>query len=135
MWQTTVGNDMSLYSIPFRVQSCRFTVGHAEKWLAINGDVGNQSQVLDDLSATRKLGSEKLFNRHYRSFEQGKHPLGHESQPRHGRENEKRRKTELRDKTRRTSLLYGIGFFSVCAFLPPEIEAEYRVSGWTNTSA
>ena len=36
MWQTMVGNDMSLYSIRFRVPSRRFTVGYAEKWLAIN---------------------------------------------------------------------------------------------------
>src|ERR1700730_3497032 len=86
-------------------------------------------------SDMRRDRGRRLFKRHHRSFEQGKHPLGHESQPPYGRENEKRRKTELRDKTRRTSLSCGIGFFSVCAFLPPEIEAEYRVSGWTNTSA
>jgi hypothetical protein len=41
MRQTIVGNDMSLYSIRFRVPSCRFTVGYAEKWLAINGVLGS----------------------------------------------------------------------------------------------
>src|ERR1700730_15127792 len=86
-------------------------------------------------SDLRRDRGKRLFTRHHRSFEQGKHPLGHESQPRHGRENEKRRKTELRDKTRRTSLSCGIGFFYVCAFLPPAIEAECHFSGWTTKSA
>jgi hypothetical protein len=51
MWQTIVGNDMSLYSVRFRLPSYCFTVGYAEKWLAINGDVGSQSQALDESSA------------------------------------------------------------------------------------
>jgi hypothetical protein len=42
MWQTIVGNDISLSSRHFRVLSCRFAVGYAEKWLSINGVVGSE---------------------------------------------------------------------------------------------
>jgi hypothetical protein len=46
MWQTIVGNDKTFSSIRFRVLSCRFSVGYAEKWLAINGDMGSHSRVV-----------------------------------------------------------------------------------------